>query len=244
MAARAKQRLLAREIEGQVNIEQIVEQAALALPSTVSADPVNESWRRKFFQEAENVCEFDMQVLWGKVLAGEIERPGAYSLRTLETLRQLSKGEAELFRRVCGMAMADGWVVLPDPDINTALVPFNLDFDSILGLEEAGLLVSHQALARKYDVGERLNSATPSAVHTNNGILIGLFVDEPMKADVPCIIFSQAGRELQKLIEKTPNEPYLAAMGAALRRHWKSVRRGSFIPQNEGTSIVVFEEDL
>lgn len=68
LAARAKQRLLMREIEGQLNVEAIADHAARELPSSVTSEPVSPDWRRKFFSEAENVCESDMQLLWGKVL--------------------------------------------------------------------------------------------------------------------------------------------------------------------------------
>ena len=112
LATRAKQRLLIREVEGQLNIETIANHAALALPSQVSEEPIAADWRRKFFLEAENVCEADLQFLWGKVLAGEIVQPGSFGLRTLESLRNLSREDAELFRRACAVAMSDGWIAL------------------------------------------------------------------------------------------------------------------------------------
>ncbi len=42
-----------------------------------------------------------MQVLWGRILAGEVARPGAYSLRTLQTVKVLSKRDAQLFSQYC-----------------------------------------------------------------------------------------------------------------------------------------------
>ena len=72
---RAKQRLLCREIEGQANIEAIAEKALLSLPSSVSEQPVADDWRRKFFLEAENICDQDLQLLWAKVLSGEVSSP-------------------------------------------------------------------------------------------------------------------------------------------------------------------------
>jgi hypothetical protein len=51
----------AREIEGQENLEAIAEQAFAHLPATVSEQPVDADWRRRFFQIAENICEDDMR---------------------------------------------------------------------------------------------------------------------------------------------------------------------------------------
>ena len=87
---RTKMRVQSREIEGQVNIETVAEHAFAILPDKVSEQPVATEWRRKFFLEAENICDADLQLLWGKVLAGEITSPGSYSLRTLEILKHLS----------------------------------------------------------------------------------------------------------------------------------------------------------
>jgi hypothetical protein len=41
-----------------------------------------------------------MQEVWGKILAGEVNRPGSFSLRSLKLLRNLSQQEAESFRQI------------------------------------------------------------------------------------------------------------------------------------------------
>lgn len=245
LAQRARQRLLAREIEGQLNVENIAEQATLALPSVVSKEPVSADWRRKFFQEAENVCEVDMQALWGKVLAGEIARPGSFNLRTLETLKQLTKNEAEIFRQICGIAMEDGWVALPNPDINTALMPYGFSFNSILQLRDAGLISNGDNLQRKFVA----NDATePPGIHKatvyNNDVIIELSGPALVNLQIPVVAFTQAGKELQQLIFKSPNEQYLSEFGASIRRVGVSAKRGKFVVQNENVSFLVFEQDL
>lgn len=75
LAARATQRLLLREVEGQENIESIVNHAMLALPPAASDQPVSPDWRRRFFIEAENVCDADMQFLWGRYLQARFPNP-------------------------------------------------------------------------------------------------------------------------------------------------------------------------
>src|ERR1700738_406886 len=42
-----------------------------------------------------------LQELWGKVLAGEIEQPGSYSLRALDVLSAMTQKEAERFVAAC-----------------------------------------------------------------------------------------------------------------------------------------------
>ncbi len=46
-----------------------------------------------------------MQDLWSRILSGEIKKPGSYSLRTLDFIRNISSSEAELFERVGRLAL-------------------------------------------------------------------------------------------------------------------------------------------
>jgi hypothetical protein len=245
LAERAKHRLLLREIEGQLNVEAIANHAALELPSSVSNEPVNPDWRRKFFAEAENVCEQDMQLLWGKVLAGEISSPGAFSLRTLDALRHISKHEAELFRRACSLAMNAGWIAIPGGDLNKDLQPFGFTYNDILTLRDAGLFMDGDNIHKDFSVSQPI--AEPEKhefVLFNNGVLIQMSGPGSLHLRISTLLFTQVGRELQRLIEPAPCEEYLRALGAHLRSRSVVVKRGTSTPQSEGVSVITFEEDL
>lgn len=245
IAERARLRLLSQEIEGQFNVEQIAEQAELALPSFVSDEPVSADWRRKFFKEAENVCEEDMQILWGKVLAGEISSPGSFSLRTLDTLRQLSRAEAELFQKACSLAMDDGFVMLTGFDMDTALMPFGFGCDEILKLRDAGLLLHGDDLHKSISsVPAGMGSEGVLLDFMNNGILIRLSGPALPGSRHKSLIFTQAGRELQPLIASAPNEAYLAALGSSLRGRGIKAQRATIVPQDDGSALLLFETDL
>jgi len=96
---RAKARLVLREVQRQQNIENISEEALKVLPTDVSPTPLSDDWRTRFFNIAEDVGDEEMQKIWGKLLAGEVTQPGSYSLRALEVLRNMSKGDAEAFQK-------------------------------------------------------------------------------------------------------------------------------------------------
>ena len=241
LAERAKQRLLAREIEGQLNIEEIANHAALALPQEVSAEPVSPNWRRKFFLEAENVCEEDIQFLWGKVLAGEIAKPGSFSLRTLDVLKGLSRSEAEMFQRACRIAMSGGWIALPEDDLNIALKPFAITYSDILVLRDAGLMregdLTHKTFTFTTD------GAPVKVVLPNNHTLIE--ISGPAAGfNLRSLLFSNAGTELQPLIEFSPNPEYFRALGQYLRSQSLTVKRGSMVLKDNGTTFLSFDEEL
>ena len=245
LAARARERLLAREIEGQINIEAIANSAVAALPPVASEEPISTDWRRKFFLHAENVCEADMQFLWGKLLAGEIGSPGSFSTRTLDVLKGLSKAEAETFRRACSIAMQGGWVAVPGSDLNTNLMPFNLTYGDILTLRDAGLLMDGDNLHKNFSAqGDVPDPAKLSMVLFNNGILIQISGAPLNSLRLSSLLFTTAGRELQRLIEPAANEDYLKALGAFLRAKSLTAKRAVQVSSEGAQTVLSFETDL
>jgi Protein of unknown function (DUF2806) len=111
---RAKSRLEYQEAVRQYNIEKIAVHAANSLPEVVSDKTVDRDWVFQFIECAQNVCDEDMQILWGKILAGETSEPGSYSKRTLHFLKSLEKWEAELFTKYCAFSFEreDGWPIV------------------------------------------------------------------------------------------------------------------------------------
>ena len=100
---RAEQRMAYQNAMQQLNIEAVVTLAAedLSGEEQVAEEPVRLDWTTRFFNIAQDVSEKEVQVLLGKILAGEVKSPSSFSLRTLEVLRNLSKEEAEIFIQVC-----------------------------------------------------------------------------------------------------------------------------------------------
>lgn len=190
LVERAKARLLTREIEGQLNVEAIVENAVSNLPEAVSETPVSDDWRRRFFLEAENVCDHDLQIFWGKVLAGEVASPGRYSLRTLEVLKRLSKNEAELFCVATRLVASEGALYLPGD--HNSVAAYGLGYGSLMVLREAGLL--HEG-----DSSQRDFSAMPphstSTVIVINGVWIQIEKENLNQLRLPVLVFTQAGRD-------------------------------------------------
>ena len=76
--------------------------AAFAEPVKLDFD-----WFFRFFEAASGISDEDMRELWAKVLAGEIERQGSFSLRTVEVLRNMTAREAEVFRRVSRLVLSE-----------------------------------------------------------------------------------------------------------------------------------------
>lgn len=127
LARRAQNRFLFQEMQKQQNIDAVVAHAYRGLENVDQAadKPVNTDWILRFFDSVATIGDSDMQVLWGKILAGEVRQPGSFSLRTLETVKNISRQEAECFER---------------------LAPF------VLSLQDARFVWKEEALLKKYDI--------------------------------------------------------------------------------------------
>lgn len=240
---RARMRLIAREIEAQNNVEAIAESALKFLPEKVSDDPVSPDWRRKFFLEAENICDEDMQELWGRVLADEVAKPGSYSLRSLGVLKALSRGEAETFRLACSLACNGGEIFLneskgpADP-----LKEYGLHYGALMTLTDAGLLHSPSSVRRQF---QHLPDESPNWLIKNNGLYLLISGKSLKTISLPVLAFTAAGRELQQLISPSPCMPYLQDIAGFLRtRHKLTVKRGAETRQEDGSTAITFEEDF
>lgn len=121
---RAKFRLEYQESIRQDNIEQIVVKAANELPVNVSEKSVDKDWILHFFDSAQNICDEEMQILWARVLSGEVAEPGSYSKRTLNFLKTMEKFEAEKFSEFCSFAFrfSDGWFFIFEDETTSKLM--------------------------------------------------------------------------------------------------------------------------
>ena len=67
---------------------------------------IDDDWLNNFETQARQVSTEDMQLRFGRVLAGEIHKPGSYSIRTVKILRELDQDVAALFKKLCSMCIA------------------------------------------------------------------------------------------------------------------------------------------
>jgi len=113
-----------QEIE---NISAIYGNALLELQSfgknTLPSTLVKSEWAAHFFDSAKDCSDEEVQLLWSKILAGEIMEPGKYYKRTLTNLKQMERHEAEWFCKMCKYVIADSY--LPVFVIDNEFLPFN-----------------------------------------------------------------------------------------------------------------------
>lgn len=99
---RALQRLLAEEVRNQENIENIVRLALPEVKEDAKPEEISDDWLALFFEKSKRFSDEEMQNLWAKILAGEANKAGSFSKRTIEIVSNLEKRDAELFTKLGG----------------------------------------------------------------------------------------------------------------------------------------------
>ena len=105
---RALIRLIQEEGKRQKNIETITANATSQLNDDAKPEEINDDWISHFFEKCGNVSDSEMQILWSRLLAGEANKPGNFSKRTLEIVSTFDKPDAHLFTQLCSFAISGG----------------------------------------------------------------------------------------------------------------------------------------
>lgn len=210
---RAKTRLALQEIQGQINIEAIADEAVKQLPEQVSDEPVSDEWRQRFFKLAADVSQEGMRELWAKVLAGEVAKPQTFSVRTLDTLHKLTQAEAQAFKKflsLCAMWPYAGAAKLTSKD-DYGLSIHGVNFTELMELKEAGLINPEQNVQMSWPEGTPFITVL---FQGNKPLHLVRQSDGQMR--IQYLPLSQPGQELAKIVAATVRQEYLAALVV----HW------------------------
>ena len=120
---------IAREFLSELQSDQAQPDASLEAPTELDDD-----WLNVFERYAEDASTERLQKLWGRVLAGEVRKPGRFTTRTLRFLSEFSQADALLFADFCSCAFGGiAPKTLASPDDQK-------DISGLLNLETAGLI--------------------------------------------------------------------------------------------------------
>ena len=243
IAETVRQRIQFQEEKRHRNIGSVVGQTAELLgDKDVPDQEPDHDWTARFFNYIQDVSSEELQPLWTKVLAGEIERPGSVSIRSLSILRNLDQTSAKLFQTLCSCCCVNSDTVdnhIMDARVislngragSNSLREFGLQFGNLNILNEHSLIVSDYdssydmklcigVLVRGYEQQNLLVRA-PFRFQERYWVLVP---SSRRKAGseykVSGVALTQAGKELFNIVECEPMPAYHQAMA------------GYFAPQN------------
>jgi hypothetical protein len=88
---RAKFRLQYEAVREQQNLEQAVKESLRLLSENAQPDKLDEDWLMRWTNEVKMISDPAVRMIWAKILAGEANQPGSYSLKTFDCLKSLPK---------------------------------------------------------------------------------------------------------------------------------------------------------
>jgi hypothetical protein len=224
---RAQRRIAVENAMQQLNREAPVAYAAAELVGVteeqVSNIPVDPDWLTRYWRTVQDISQEDAQLIFGKILAGEVKQPGTFSIRTIDCLATLTKKEGEDFRELCAFAWQHEGVpsiILFDTTNNGAEVA-TFSYERLRHLEDIGLIaVNPGALGGYIEELEKmlLHYGNEQIEVKSRGVSAG--PDKSPIIDIGVVLLTSIGVELARVCQPTLDP---AIMEYAIA-HW--TRRG------------------
>lgn len=179
-------------------------------------------WFLRFFESASNVSNEDMQKLWATILAGEVTNPGSFSLRTLDTVYNMSQNEAMIFLEATKIIIDDSFFFSAMGDVGQEInEQYGYNNDVLRLFEEIGLVN-----------GLRMESALELSPGESSGFTNGkhllLFTpkgEESISLRYTCYNLTLVGRQLYSVVhEDIEDYSYLYDLGKAIQNKCPSLK--------------------
>ena len=211
-------------------------------PNTVSIDrtandseekTIDDVWLNIFETEARPQSTEEGQLLFGRILAGEIRNPGSYSILTLKTFGELDQDVAALFKRLCSLCVVvenpcDGVIVdarvvsVAGDATQNALKRYGLGFDQLNILNEYRLVISDYHSWHDYTVSRGNENNWQTLLFQHQGKYWNLL---PLPDQVETQEFrllgvelSRVSRELFHIVDQEPDKEYTRDLQDYLKR--------------------------
>jgi hypothetical protein len=214
LLTRVNERLYAHEIRRQENLEAVAERSFKYLPGHISNEPVDSDWRTRFFNKAQDISVEEMQEVWARILAGEVAKPGSISVRTLEVVSNISTVEAQKFQVAC--SLASGHELIWRLGKRGAFEEFGLSYGDLMLLREAGFVREGDSLIRLAPIIPDIGSAL-QFIGKDLYQIQSIRNRSQKQYQLKQVAFTQAGKELCKLIDMPLNASYRDALILAWR---------------------------
>jgi hypothetical protein len=224
-----EQRLRFQEKKRQKNIESVIRLAAANLKNKdVPNKEADHDFVARFFADVQDVSSEELQLLWGRILSGKIERPESISIRSLSILKNLDRNTAKLFQKFCSACIkipfgSGGKTHIIDGRAHSlgkragdnALQEYGFDFHHLNILNEHGLIISDYNSWADYSVLLKVNrqgSVTSLGPFKFQGQLWSLILKSPhdttKEFKAHGVALTEAGRELSRIVDLEIMEKY------------------------------------
>ena len=198
---RAANRFMYEEMRNQSNMEEITQKSFPLLSPDARPDQIEDDWITNLFDKSRSVSDEQMQELWAKVLAGEGNRPGSFSRKTVNLIADLGANEAKLFVSLCRFA----WIIngrietLIYDEQSNIYNQAGITYYSLLQLEALGLVrFGAPAGVKMADLPQSI-----SAAYGNRRIVLSFPNNNGNQLNIGRVLLTPSGVELFRISEAT-----------------------------------------
>ncbi len=197
LVRRAELRSVTEAISHQANMEDVISKALSIVSVNASPNEMENDWIANFFDKVRIVSDEEMQNSWARILAGEADRPGSFSRKTVNIMADLDKRDAELFVNLCRFAWNIEDRAMPLVyDLHEGLYAGKgITFDGCSRLESLGL-IQFNGVTGFF----QLVSATSSISYHGQQVSLDL-AGSSTNMPVGLVLLTQAGEELYEICE-------------------------------------------
>ena len=245
------QRIQFQEEKRLSNVAAVIGQAAQALGDREVQDhEVDHDWTARYFNDVQDVSSEELQRLWAKILAGEVERPGNTSLKAMNILKGLDRTTAILFRTLCSARMTfliglqgggaehvgtDLVLSLDGLAARNSLQEYGLSYTSLNRLNEHGLIVPEYNSSWEQKVVDAGLGKSPRWLSMAFGFQGRIWVLVPIderegdfNVTYSGILFTHSGMELAKAVDIQAMPEYQQAVADFLESQGLSMSEIDF----------------
>ena len=221
-----------------VNTRAVLEGAAKELEGKqVDDHEPDPDWTARFFDCVQDVSSDDLQKIWAKILAGEVETPGKTSLRTLSILRDMSQNDAKRFSELMKFRISNFILgTFAQQVTNKSLDMHFLSMENI-GLAYPSLTAyPNIRLSKKgtYDrehYGNVLRIEGPSEIEINT-------------MELDATVLTPSGIELAAFCIHEPNSEYLSCFARYLQKQKCSLKLAPIISKTPDRGLMCSSKKL
>lgn len=191
---------------------------------------IDDDWLNVFETEARQKSSEEMHLRFGRILAGEIEKPGSYSIKSIKLLGELNQNTAALFKKLCSACVVFGVFGIPSnqqvfdvrvPSLggnagSNSLSRYGLAFGQLNLLAEYDLIISDYNSWHDYNVCI-LNKDNPAVLPFQHQwkywiLLPSSARERGSKFRLSGVALSRVGHELFRIVDQDPMPEYTEAL--------------------------------
>lgn len=231
LATVASRQRVAAEARTEINASKAIlyaEQQLLNDSAPLPETSIDADWLYTWRDYAGRVSAESLQIIWGRILAGELKAPGNYSLRTLEFLRGISQAEAATISKVARVVIEGRVVKLNDASDDQEWDKFQLQFGDFLRAQELGLLLGVDSIGLE-STFKSLSTEKFHQLLRSNGKALRITSEEVGRdLNLSVYIVTALGREVFGLGDFEPCIEYLTLLGQKFSRQGFKVQLGDW----------------